>query len=182
MADLQETLKQLKSEDMNDRYKAWDAAGPLGASAVKPLVAVSKMDNRTFGKAGKLALQNVVNYAGRPGAEDEAKAIAKELMQVAADPSNPRMIRADALYFIGTIGGSAEIPGLAKLLQDRVIREEARQALERIPGDESLAALKTAATTGATDFHRNIQQSLYNRALTNETIGIKADGTAVSRL
>jgi len=180
MADLEETLKQLKSEDMNDRFTAWEAAGPLGATAVKPLAAISKQDNRTIGKAGKLALQNVVNYAGRPGAEAQAKAVAKELMEVASDHQNPRMVRTDALYFIGTIGGSAEIPGLIKLLEDRVVREDARQALERIPGDESLAALKSAAATVQADFRKNIQQSLHNRALTRESVGIKDDSAAVS--
>ena len=179
MADLQETLRQLKSEDMNERYAAWEAAGPLGATAVKPLAELMKLDVRTIGKAGKLALQNVVNYAGKPGSEDDAKAVAKELMSVASDAHNPRMVRADALYFIGTIGSTEQIPGLTKLLSDRVVREEARQALERIPGDESLAALKTAVTTVQADFRKNIQQSLHNRGLTRETAGIKEESKGV---
>ena len=180
MATLQETLKQLKSDDMTERYQAWESAGPLGPTAVRPLAELMKLDVRTVGKAGKLALQNVVNYAGKPGSEADAKAVAKELMIVAADPRNPRMVRADALYFIGTIGGVEQIPGLVKLLADRVVREDARQALERVPGEESLAAMKTAATNVQADFKKNIQQSLHNRGLMRETVGIKEETKGVS--
>ncbi len=174
MADLQETLKQLKSDDMNERYRAWDAAGPLGAKAVAPLAELMKQDVTTIGKAGKMALQNVVNYAGRSGAEAEAKAVTVELMKVASS-AYPRPIRGDALYWVGLIGGPDAIPGLVKLLNDRIIREDARTALERIPGEQSLAALKAAAASGATDFRKNIEQSIRNRGLTRETAGI-ADG------
>jgi HEAT repeat protein len=179
MADLQETLTQLKSEDMNVRYTAWEAAGPLGAKAVAPLADLMKEDVRTVGKAAKLALQNVVNYAGRPGAGAEAKAVTAELLKVAGSTAS-RPIRGDVLYWIGLIGGPDAVPALAKLLDDRVIREDTRTALERIPGEESLAALKAAAAKGATDFRKNIQQSIRNRSLTRETVGVAESVKAVS--
>jgi HEAT repeat protein len=172
MPDLKETLEQLKSEDMKVRNAAMEAAGPLGPTAVAPLAELMKLDVRTSGRDAKLALQNVVNYSGRPGAETEAKAVTAELLKVASSANHPRFIRGDALCWVGYIGGPDAIPALVKLLDDRVIREDARTALERIPGEQSLAALKKAESAGATDFRKNIQQSIRNRGLTGQTVGI----------
>jgi HEAT repeat protein len=180
MPDLKTTLEQIKSEDMKVRYAAFNAAGPLGPQAVAPLADLMKEDVRTVGRDAMLALQNIVNYTGRPGAQAEAKAVTEELMKVASSPNHPRFVRVDTLTWIGYIGGPDAVPGLVKLLDDRVIREEARTALERIPGDESLAALNAAAQKVTTDFRKNIQQSIRNRSLTSQTVGIGEGVKAVS--
>jgi hypothetical protein len=174
MADLKEVLKDIQSQDMNDWYKATQEAGPQGHTAVRPLADLMKLDDRTKGRAAKLSLQAVVNTAAAPGNEAERKLVAAELVKVASATSYPRTVRSDALYWVGLIGGSEDVPGIAKLLADRMIREDARMALERIPGDESLQALQKAESSGATDFRKNIAQSLHNRALTKETVGIKS--------
>jgi HEAT repeat protein len=174
MADLKEVLKDVQSQDMNDWYKATQEAGALGHTAVKPLAELMKLDDRTKGRAAMLSLQAVVNTAAAPGNEAEKKLVAAELVKVASATSYPRMVRSDALYFLGLIGGPEDVPGISKLLADRMIREDARMALERIPGDESLQALRKAESSGATDFRKNIAQSVHNRGLTKETVGIKS--------
>jgi hypothetical protein len=174
MSDQQQVLKEIQSTDMNDWYKATQEAGPLGSKAVKPLADLMKLDDRTKGRAAKLSLEAVVNTAAAPGNDAEKRAVAAELVKVASITSYPRTVRSDALYWLGLIGGPADVPAIAKLLNDRTIREDARMTLERIPGDESLQALQKAGASGATDFRRNIAQSLHNRALTNETVGIKS--------
>ncbi len=52
---------------------------------------------------------------------------------------------------LSLVGGAAEVPVLAKLLGDKEIGFFAREALERIPGDESLKAMREAlaSTSGA---------------------------------
>ncbi len=46
---------------------------------------------------------------------------------------------------LGLIGTAAEVPALEALLADEQFAFAARSALERIPGDEALAALRRAA-------------------------------------
>ena len=178
MADVKQVVREIQSQDAGDWYKATQEAGPLGPEAVKPLADLMKLDDRTKGRAAKLSLQAVVHTAAAPGNDAQRKAVAAELLKLASTPGYPRIVRSDLLYFVGLVGGAEQVPGLAKLLDDRIVREDARMALERIPGDESLAALKKASTSGATDFRRNIAQSLHNRALSNQTLGIKSAGTA----
>lgn len=172
MAELKEFLDQIKSNDVNVSYQASTTAGPMGAQAVMPLAEVMKLDIRTNGRAATLALQNIVHHAARPGAQTEARAVAEELLRVAAVPTQPRAVRGNCLYLVGFIGSPEAIPALVKLLDDRVIREDARMALERIPGDESLGALRKAAETAPADFRKNLQQSLHNRGLTYSTAGV----------
>ena len=177
MSDLKQVLKEIQSTDASDWYKSTQEAGPLGPEAVKPLADLMKLDDRTKGRAAKLSLQAVVHTAAAPGNEAQKKAVAVELLKIASIASYPRIVRSDLLYWLGLVGGPDEVPGLAKLLNDRIIREDARMALERIPGDESLQVLKKAATSGPTDFRKNFAQSLHNRALTRDTAGIKSSAS-----
>ena len=165
-------LELIEAENLSDWTRATQEAGRLGARAVAPLADKMKLDSRTKGRAAKLSLQAVVNYSARPGADVERKAVAVELLKI-ANQTYPRMIRSDVLYWLGLIGGPEQVPGISRLLQIGLIREDARIALERIPGDESLKALQAAVQTALADFRRNLQQSLHNRALTRDSAGIK---------
>jgi len=171
MPDLKIFLSQIKSDDSAVRYAAWRSAGPMGAEAIKPLADLMKEDDRKVGKAAKEAAQQIVHHAARPGAQDEARAVADALVKVAASP-RPRMVRSNALYWLGLVGDDAVVPALVKLLGDREIREDARMALERLPSDDALRALRDAAKTVSPDFRPNIEQSLRNRAMTAATTGV----------
>ena len=98
MPDLQEFLNQIKSNDANTRFKAWEEAGPMGAAAIAPLADLMKEDDRYVGKAAKMAAQNIVHHAGRPGAADEAKAVSAELLKV-AQSRHTKMVRSDVLTY-----------------------------------------------------------------------------------
>lgn len=163
-------LEQIQSSDADVRYAAWRAAGPQGAAAILPLADLMDGEDKGVAKAAKGALETIVHYAGRPGAQPEAQAVAVELLQVAtSDRSRPT--RAEALNWLGFVGDEAVVPGLAKLLEDPEVREDARLALERIPGPESRRALRKALRTAPEDFRPNLEQSLYNRRLTPATVG-----------
>ena len=172
MPDLKQLLSDIKSEDMNVRYAAWRSAGPYGSEAVAPLADLMREDDRTIGKAAKMAVHQIVHHAGRPEARADALAVSAELLKVAESKTRPRMVRSDCLYWVGLIGSAEVVPGLSRLLGDHVVREDARLALERLPGDESLRALHDAAATAPPDFKPNLQQSLHNRQLTPSTAGI----------
>ena len=80
------------------------------------------------------------------GTTDDAsrKALAAKYAALLAGPAT-----ADGKRFVcrqlGLIGTTAEVPALERLLADEQFAFAARSALERIPGDESLAALRRAA-------------------------------------
>ncbi len=174
MDNLQEFLDKIKSPDANVRYAAWRAAGPLGAQAVASLADLMASTDKGVAKAAQGALQAIVHHAGRPGAGGEARAVSEELLKVAAS-TRPRMMRTDALNWLGFIGDRRAVPEIAKLLEDAEVREDARMALERIPGREAQRALERALETAPADFKPNVEQSLYNRRLKPETAGIKPE-------
>ncbi len=174
MDNLQEFLDQIKSSEANVRYAAWRSAGPMGAQAVAPLADLMASSDKGVAKAAQGALQAIVHHAGRPGAGREARAVAEELLKVAAS-NRLRRVRAEALNWLGMIGEGRVVPGIAKLLGDAELREDARMALERIPGRDAQRALENAFKTAPADFKANLEQSLYNRKLTPATVGIKPE-------
>ncbi|HZO88360.1 MAG TPA: hypothetical protein VFB38_08470 [Chthonomonadaceae bacterium] len=169
-AEIAAFLEKIKSPDADVRYKAWREAGPMGAEAVVPLGELAASPDKGVAKAASGAMETIAHHAARPGAGAEAHAVSVELLKVAQTP-HPRMVRADALYLLGFTGDGRIVPGLARLLSDRELREDARMALERIPGSASLSALRQAARTASPDFRPNLEQSLHNRSLTPKTVG-----------
>ncbi|MBI3923021.1 MAG: HEAT repeat domain-containing protein [Armatimonadetes bacterium] len=172
MDELQGFLEKIKSEDAQIRYAAWRAAGPRGAAAIGPLAELIGSTDRGVAKAAREALQNITHYAARPGAQKEARAASAELLKVAASTAQ-KAVRAEALNFLGFVGDDRAVPGIRKLLADADVRDEARMALERIPGNASLQALQRAHKSAPEDFKPNLEQSLHNRRLTPATAGIK---------
>lgn len=166
-------LDKLKSSDANTRMTAWKSAGPMGAEAILPLGELACSSYKGIAKAAVEAMRVIAHYAARPGSK-EKEAVSTELIQL-ADSAKPRMVRADALQLVGTLGDAKAIPTLTKLLADTDVQEDARMALERIPGMASLSALRTAQKQAAAKnsaFEKNLQQSLNNRKLTPKTVGI----------
>jgi len=64
---------------------------------------------------------------------------------------------------LSEIGGDESVDKIVACLKDNEVRENARMALERIPGAESLAALEKALESVPDDFKLNIAQSLRKR-------------------
>jgi HEAT repeat protein len=190
-ASVDELIAQIQSANADVRYKAWRSAGPMGAPAVVPLGTLMASPDTGVAKAAKGALETVAHHAARPGAREEAYAVSQELLKLAGNvlpaPSadvpqgaqvrnvavRPFAVRAEALHLLGFTADSRSVPGIAKLLSDPVVRDEARMALERIPGSASLNALKQAEKTADDSFRSHLRQSLHNRALRPETAGMQ---------
>jgi HEAT repeat protein len=78
----------------------------------------------------------------------------------------PVVVRREVVWMLSEIGqGSQVVDPLAGLLTHQQLREDARMALERMPGDESVAALQAALETAASDFQLHIAQSLRKRGV-----------------
>ena len=166
----------VKLKDKNDRVRA-DAllnAGEVGAPAVKPLAKVMADKDIEVSRAGKRALWKIVRRAGRPRARDEKKAVITELVGLLGD-DQPTSVRREVLWMLSEICGRTSIKLIAALLSNKELREDARMVLQRIPGKQSLAALKNGLKAAPEDFKLNIAQSLRKR-------GVKIRGLACVKL
>ena len=137
------------------------------------LVAQMK-DEQDFERArsAKRQLWQQVRHVGRPGADPERIALAEQLTTLLKqDPSIG--VRRELLWMLSEIGGDDCVVSIAQLLQHPELREDARMSLERIPGDASLAALRTGLETVPEDFRLNVAQSL--RARGQEVAGLPCE-------
>ncbi|MHC4444678.1 MAG: HEAT repeat domain-containing protein [Planctomycetota bacterium] len=170
----QDLISGIKNKDENKRATAWQNAFTIGASAVKPLAAVMTEQDLEISRAAKRALWNIVRHAGRPGAVRVNKAVAAELIDLCTGDQPPAVCR-EVLWMLSEIGGDDSVDAMAALLSNQEVREDARMALQRIPGDKSLAALKDGLASAPEEFKTNIAQSLRAR-------GVKVPGLPCKKL
>jgi HEAT repeat protein len=159
--NVEDLVSRIGSHDDKVRGPAWQKAGPLGAPAVKPLVGLMTDSHPEVARSAKRGLYQIIRYAGRPGADSEARAVESQLVPALDHPKE--QIRRDILWMLSEIGGEASVEPIAKLLVDRAVRDDARMALQRIPGDESLAALRNALKRAPDDFKYNLAEALAKR-------------------
>jgi hypothetical protein len=143
---LEKLIEQIQSTDDALRAAARDHAGPVGARAVLPLAKLAGGGELEIARAAQRAIQNIVYYAGRPGAEGAAQAVAAELLKLLGD-SQPLQLRRDVLWLTWQIAGEEAVAPVAALLANAELREDARMALERLPGEKATAALQAALAT-----------------------------------
>lgn len=121
-------------------------------------------DDRAAGLASKRELWSTIRRAGRPGASKDKSAVVAQLIALLASDA-PLAARRELLWMLSEIGSAESVDSMAALLADNELREDARMAIERIPGDKSLAALKDGLAAAPSDFKINIAQSLRSRGV-----------------
>jgi len=165
-----------KIKDTNDkvRTEAWLGAGKVGAPAVKPLARVMTDEELEVARAAKHGLWKIVRHSGRPGADDEKKAVVAELIGLLGN-DQPTPVRREVLWMLSEIGGEESIKPIAALLSNKELQEDTRMVLQRIPGRKSVAALEAGLKAAPEDFKLNIAQSLRQR-------GAKVSGLACVKL
>jgi HEAT repeat protein len=166
-------IAKLRDPDDKVRGAAWQNAGSLGALAVKPLANIMTDADMEVARAAKRGLWKIVRYAGRPGADSERKAVANELIGLLVGQPTP--VRREVIWMLSEIGDSEAVKPIATMLNDREAREDARAALERIPGKESLSALQAGLASVPEEFKPAIAHSLRVR-------GVKVSGYPSQKL
>jgi hypothetical protein len=161
---LDELIAKIKDKDDKVRAEVCLRAGKVGAAAVKPLAAVLTAGDVDLevARAAKRALWGIVRYVGRPGDDKERNAVLSELLALLAE-AWPDALRREILWMLSEIGADACVPKIAALLANAELQEDARCALQQIPGEASLAALKEALGKAADDFKPALAQSLRAR-------------------
>jgi HEAT repeat protein len=158
-----ELIARIKNPDDNVRGAAWQNAGPTGAPAVKPLAGLMADRDMEVSRSAKRALWVIVRHAGRPGADKERQAVLTELVPLLNGTPTP--VRRETLWMLSEIATDSAIKPIAACLKDPEVREDARAALERIPGKASVAALKDGLQSVPEDFKPAVAQSLRVRGV-----------------
>jgi hypothetical protein len=157
-----------KIKDRSDKVRAegWASAGKVGAAAVKPLAAVMTSGDADLevARAARRALWQVVHYVGRPGGEKERSEVVPELQALLAD-AWPEALRREVLWMLSEIGTAESVATIAASMKSSSLLEDARCALTRIPGEESLQALKEALLSVPEKYRPHIAQALRGRGM-----------------
>lgn len=162
--DVAALVADIEDEDENVRTRAWLRAGRVGAPAIRAVAALLSDPEREVARAAKRALWRIARHAYRPGAEAERRAVVRELIAL-LHPRHSTALRREVLWMLSEIGRDESVDPVARLLEDRELREDARMALDRIPGERSLAALKAALAGAPDDFKPSIAQGLRHRGI-----------------
>jgi hypothetical protein len=115
-------------------------------------------------RAAQSELWKIVRHVGRPGAQNDKLAVVAELEAMLKE-DQPAAVTREVLWMLSEIGTADSVEAIAALLSNKTAREDARMALERIPGEESITALKSAIAVAPDDFKINLAQSLRARGI-----------------
>jgi HEAT repeat protein len=158
---VKEFIGRIRNDNADVRYAAWHTAGPMGSAVVAPLAALLGGEDKGVAKAASEALNTITHYACRPGSRAERRAVSKELVRLLE--SEPHAARVKALELLALCGQGGCVPFVAPLMKNEKLREDARRALERIPGDEATQALIEALKEAPEAFRPAIIHSLARR-------------------
>jgi len=163
--NVEELIKKVKSSDVNVRAEGWQNAHTVGPEAIRPLAKVLAEGELEVSRAAKRALWKIVYHVGRPGAEAEKTAALAQYTGLLGD-DRPASVRREVLWMVSELcdGGPAVAP-VAALLSHPELREDARMTLQRIPGEESLKALKAGFEAAPEEFKYNLAHSLRVRGV-----------------
>lgn len=156
-------LTDIRVGDSVVRGRAVLKAPLAGTPAIVPLAAILVGKDLHAARAAEEALRRIVYHVGRPGALVEQAAAAEELGKV-LEPSTPRRGRAEALYLLGILGHPAAVRQVVACLQREDVREDARMALQRIPGREAKQALQRALAGASGEYRQGLVGAMKARA------------------
>lgn len=175
----------IQADDPAVRSAAWNAADSLGAEAIAPLAELTTHGELEVRRSATRGLWVVTRAAGLPG-EDTARHQAATALLPLIEAGHGDTLRRDALWMLAELASDAEVPAIAALLADDTVRDDARMALEKIPGEASLAALRAGLAAAPEDFQPAIAHSLQVRGDSVEGVPslrmVPQRPTAITRL
>ncbi len=177
-AECEAWVARLQIEDDKTRAEAWYGAGPMGAAGVPQAAALVTNQNRETSLAASRALQRIALYSGRPGADADRVAVVGAFVKL-LDSKQAVRVRLAALSALSEIAGDEVVEAIAALLMEPDLREATRMALERLPGDKSLAALRSALAQAPAEFKPSLAQSIRRRGI--EVPGVPDDKLTPSK-
>jgi HEAT repeat protein len=156
-------IAKIKDSDDQVRGPAWQSAETIGAPAIRPLADLMTAPEMEVARAAKRGAWRIVRHAGRPGADADRRAVVTELLPLLE--GRPTAVRREVLWMLSEIGGDESVQPVAACLAESELREDARAALERIPGAKSLAALQAGLAAAPADYKPALAHSLRVRGV-----------------
>lgn len=162
MIDEKKFLSDLQSDNADTRFPAWRAAGEASPNVIPELGKIASSSKPGVAKAGREALTTMTHAVGKDANAPNRAGVVKGLLALTGD-GNALPVRVHAVRLLSNIGGGDAVPGIAKLLSNAQLREEAIYALEQIPGDASIDAIVAAYKTAPDDFKPRLLAALGHR-------------------
>lgn len=157
-------LLRLQKADENERLKVLDECVNYGASIVKPLAETIEKANFEVARMAKRCLWKIVRYSGKPGNDQTRKAVCEELTDILQDKKSMSVnLKREIIWMLSEVGDDNSIPVISEFLKDRDLRDDARCALQRIPSDKALEAIKKAFQDSNDEFKFALADSLRAR-------------------
>ncbi len=163
-AQIDALMKQITSDDAEKRNQAVQAFSDMGPEAIKPLLTAVGHQNRSIGKAARMALHNIVVPTGRFGGEYERIAASQALASELGNAALPYKTRAYMCRLLSYVGRDEAVPALVTALSAQDIREMARWALSRNSSEAALTALHMALTDADPEFRVGIINAIGRHA------------------
>jgi HEAT repeat protein len=160
---VEELIKRIKNPNDAAGGPAWQGAAACGAEAIQPLAELLLEPDMEVARSAKRALYCLTRHAGRPGADAEARAVEAALLPLLAHEKSA--VSREVLWVLSEIGSDRAVAPMAALLANEQVREDARCALLRLPGERPTAALRAAFRTAPEDFKYALADSLRQRGL-----------------
>ena len=162
-------VTKLRSSNSDERAQAWYNAGPAGAAAIPALIPLLEDPDLEVTRSASRALARLVAYAGRPGAEGERRSTAAALIKQLRN-NRSKTVRHEVLGLLPSVGGDESVKAITVFLMDPESREDARTALEWLPGPAAVLALKAALQKAPPDFKPSLAASLRARGVVVEDV------------
>ena len=160
--ELDTFLAQIADPSPHVRTEAWTSAHVVGAPAIAPLAELAEAGDPAVGHAALKAIETIAAHAGRPEAGAEREAAAQALAE-AIQASSDDQVRRELLHCLGLVATHAETPLLGSLLLDPAVGEDARIALERMPGTPATRALVAGLQAASPDVQIRLAAALGHR-------------------
>lgn len=159
-------ISKIKNKSDKVRAEGWLSARKVGSAAIKPLAAVATSGDSDLevARSAKRALWQIVHGYGKIEDKAQRKGILAELQSLLTDEW-PDAFRREVLWMLSEIGDDSSVEPIAAILKNRDLLDDARCALQQIPGEASLAALKAALESVPTRFKNNIAHALRIRGV-----------------
>jgi hypothetical protein len=160
-AAVNDLVAKIKSPNDAVRGPAWQAAGSVGTAAIAPLADIMSDVDFEIARCAKRAIEKIVRHAGRPGADEDRKAVQDELVKLLKHANVN--VRRQAVWMLSEVGDAAAVGPMAELFADPEVREDARCAVTRVPGDKATGALKLGMDSAPAEFKYALAESLRAR-------------------
>jgi len=168
---VRDLLYQIKFGTNVQRNEAIDSAPILGVKAIRHLsrlMAAWKTPGQFRG--AHEAIKRIVLNGYRTGGEESA--VTAELLKL-IESAQSENLRREALYLLGFASSAESVPALAALLDDQVLREDARMALERNASREAESALRTAQRRSDGPWRSALDYSVRRRRVSLKDVGTR---------